>query len=75
MFRTKVERERTHLEKRVSSIPTPDLVNWAEQCLNSLGRDLSRWQRSGDEVFVQEAETAAEALLTVIRQIRSRTAS
>lgn len=75
LFRTKPERERSRAERRAASIATPDLLPWAEQALDSLGRDLSMWRRTGDPVHVADAEVAAEALLAVVREMRSRTST
>lgn len=71
MFRGK-QREKTRVEKRVEKIPTADLNSWADQALYSIGRDLSQYQRNREAFRLEEAETSAEALLAVIREIRSR---
>ena len=72
MFKTHA-REQSRLERRVAKIATADLSAWADQALYGLGRDLSQWQRSGDSARLSDAEEAAEALLAVIREVRSRT--
>jgi len=70
--RQREEREQTRLERRVAKISTPDLVLWADQTLFALGREMSQWQKSRESLHLDEAETSAEALLAVIREIKSR---
>jgi len=73
LFRRRDEREQTRLERRVAKISTPDLAQWADQTLYTLGRELSQWQKHRDVLHLEEAETCAEALLAVVREIKSRT--
>jgi hypothetical protein len=62
----------SRLERRVSKIATPDLLSWAEQSMNSLGRELGQYRRTGDATRLEEAESSAEAVLALLREMRSR---
>lgn len=70
--RSKDTPPQTKLQKRVSKIPTRDLVAWADQALNSLGRALYSLDRHGETSAIDEAVDAAEALHEVVLEIRRR---
>lgn len=73
MFRkTKAEREKTKLEKRVESLPTSELVGWSETTLYSISRNMSSWQREKNGFYLDEARVGAEALLAVIVALSER---
>lgn len=72
MFSRKTTPPKSKVERRVEKIATPDLSLWAEQTLNSLGRQLLAWQRHADPSALDEAEMSAEALYAVVREIRAR---
>jgi hypothetical protein len=63
---------KSKIEKRVEKIATSDLTLWADQSLFSLGREISQWQRNHDLFHLTEAESSAEALLAVVREIKRR---
>ena len=63
-------RQPTKLEKRISGISTPELVNWFEVVLSNLGRSVFHNHR--DVASLQEAEVAAEAALAVVRELKKR---
>lgn len=63
---------KTKLEARVEKIPTPDLLQWAEQALFGIGRSLSDWQRGNSREALVEAEQGSEALHAVMRELRKR---
>lgn len=64
--------EQSKIEKRVASIPTGDLVSWSEQALFGIGRHLTTWQRTYNDIDLDEAEVASEALYAVIRELKKR---
>lgn len=73
MFRkTKAEREKSKIEKRVESLPTSELVGWSETTLYSISRNLSAWQREKNGFYLSEARVGAEALLAVIATLSER---
>lgn len=73
MFRkTKAEREKTKIEKRVESLPTSELIGWSETTLYSISRNLSSWQTSKDSFYLKEATLGVEALLAVVNTLSER---
>lgn len=60
------------IAKRVSTIPTADLEMWADQSLYELGRCLSQYLKSREEVYLNEARQGAEALHAVVEEIYKR---
>jgi hypothetical protein len=65
-------RQLTKLEKRVASIPTHDLVSWAENALFEIGKGLTRSIHDKDPDVLAEMELGAEALLAITKEIRKR---
>lgn len=72
-FKSKQEREKTRIEKRVEALSTPDLVAWTEQTIYSIGRNLSHWQKYNDEFSLEEARIGAEALHAILDTVSRRT--
>jgi hypothetical protein len=68
----KQERQKTRVEKRVDSLPTSELLQWAEQALYPIGRNLSSWQKSNEEVYLEEARMNAEVVYTIVETIAKR---
>jgi len=62
----------TKLEKRVSSISTPELVAWAENALFIIGKEVTGWMRTRDIVMLEEAELGAEALYAITQELKRR---
>lgn len=58
--------------KRVSKIPTADLEQWADQSLTELGRCLSKYGKSREKVYLEEALKGAEAVHAVIDELYNR---
>jgi hypothetical protein len=69
---TKVEKEKTKLELRVAKMATQDLTQWVDQALYSIGKNLTQWSKTQDNVFLQESHMGAEALLAVINELNKR---
>ena len=62
--------------RRAKMIPTPDLLDWAENALYTAHRNLSSY-RSRPEgpdspMYFSEARQSTEALLAVLRELESR---
>jgi len=74
IFRKKQDghRPQTRIEKRVSSLSTPDLVSWAETSLYSLGRNLQEWNRNGNDDALDEFLLGAEAYLAIAQELKRR---
>ena len=72
---SKVEHEKTQVEKRVASLPTEDLTKWAEQALYGIGRNMSDWAKSSEALYIEEAKLGAEALLAVMSELKNRSES
>lgn len=60
------------LAKRVSKIPTGELEMWADQSLYELGRCLSAYSKSRDNLHLQEALNGSEALHAVVNELYTR---
>lgn len=58
--------------KRVSRIPTSELEMWVDQAIYELGRCLSGFSKSREQVFLDEARTGAEALHAVVEELYKR---
>jgi hypothetical protein len=60
------------IARRVSKIPTFDLLNWADQSLYELGRLLGIYQRTNTKEALKELVIGAEAFHAVIEEINKR---
>jgi hypothetical protein len=58
--------------KRVSRIPTGELEMWTDQAIYELGRCLSSYQKSREQVYLDEALNGAEALHAVVDEMHKR---
>jgi hypothetical protein len=58
--------------RRVSRIPTGELENWSEQALTEIGKCLSKYAKSRDPIYLDEAVKGAEALHAVVAELHSR---
>lgn len=63
------------IAKRVSRIPTGELAMWAEQAMSELGRCLSSYERTRDQLYLEEALNGAEAMHAVIDEYHRRMTS
>lgn len=70
--KTKQERQKTKVEKRVDSLPTSELLQWVEQALYPIGRNLSAWQKTNEEVYLEEARLNAEVIYVIVETISKR---
>lgn len=59
--------------KRVSRIPTNELEMWVDQSIYELGRCLSGYSKSREQVYMDEARSGAEALHAVVEELHKRT--
>lgn len=58
--------------KRVSRIPTGELILWADQSLSDLGRCLSNYEKGKDRIYLEEALLGAEAIHAVVDELYNR---
>lgn len=58
--------------KRVSRIPTGELEMWIDQSIYELGRCLSGYTKSREQMYLDEARTGAEALHAVVEELYTR---
>jgi hypothetical protein len=59
------------MQKRISSISTPDLSLWVESLLPTIGKNVVHHQRDG-EFALNEAEQAAEVTLAIVQELKRR---
>lgn len=64
--------DETKLEKMARGFSHPALQSMTDMSLNECGRALLHYTQEGDPRFLHEAEEAAVALLTSIRELRAR---
>jgi hypothetical protein len=62
----------TKIQKRISNLPTPELVSWAENALYIIGKEITGWQRSSNKELLMDSELGAEALLEIIKELKRR---
>jgi len=62
----------TKIQKRISNLATPELVNWAENALYIIGKEITGWQRSSNKELLMDSELGAEALLEIIKELKRR---
>jgi hypothetical protein len=56
----------------VKTIPTSDLILWAENALYVIGKEITHHQRDRSIEALYEAEMGAEALLAITQELISR---
>jgi hypothetical protein len=62
----------TKIQKRISKLPSAELVTWAENALFVIGKEITGWQRSGDKELLMDSELGAEALLEIVKELKRR---
>jgi hypothetical protein len=60
--KSKTTKELTKVQRRVNSLPTQELLNWTDQIMYSVGRNLSAWQKTQYKDNLAEARLGAESL-------------
>ncbi len=56
----------------MASIPTPELVTWAENALFVIGKEVTGWLRTRDVALLEEADLGAEALYAITQELKRR---
>lgn len=59
--------------RRVSKLQTVEIEGWLDQSIYEIGRCLSMYQRSRDDLYLDEALNGAEALHAMVDALRKRT--
>ena len=72
--KTPAAKELTRVQKRVKMLPTADLIQWTDQIMYSVGRNLAAWQRSQHESSLEEARLGAESLHAILETLKERNA-
>jgi hypothetical protein len=62
----------TKIQKRISKLPTPELVSWAENSLFVIGKEVTGWLRTNEKTLLNEAEMGAEVLYEIIKELTRR---
>jgi hypothetical protein len=59
--------------KRVSRLQTAEIESWVDQSLYEIGRCLSMYQRTRDDMYLDEALLGSEAAHAMLDSLRNRT--
>jgi hypothetical protein len=62
----------TKIQKRVSKLPTPELISWAENALFVIGKEVTTWMRTNEKHLLNDAEMGAEVLNEIIKELKRR---
>ena len=60
------------VSKRVAKIPTAELEMWIDQALYEVGRCMSLYNKSRENIYLEEALNGAEALHAVVNELKVR---
>lgn len=70
--KSKITKELTKVQRRVKTLPTVELVSWTDQIMYSIGKNLSAWQRSGNQDTLEEARLGGESLHAILDTLKER---
>jgi hypothetical protein len=70
--KSKNTKELSKVMRRVSGLPTAELLGWTDQIIYSIGRNLSAWQKSQNKSSLDEAQLGAEALHAILDTLKER---
>ena len=59
--------------RRVARLHTNEIEGWVDSAIYEIGRCLSMYQRTREDIYLDEALNGAEALHAMIDQLRNRT--
>lgn len=62
----------TKIQKRISKLPSSELVAWTENALFVIGREITTYQRTGEKDLLNEAEIGAEVLHEIVKELKRR---
>lgn len=70
--KTRSGEKQTRLQKRISNLPSTELITWTENALFVIGRGLTQWQRTPNKELLLDAELGAEALKEIVAELKRR---
>jgi hypothetical protein len=62
----------TKIQKRISKLPSSELVSWTENALFVIGKEITTYQRTGEKELLNEAEIGAEVLHEIVKELKRR---
>ena len=62
----------TKIQKRISKLPSSELVAWTENALFVIGKEITTYQRTGEKELLNEAEIGAEVLHEIVKELTRR---
>ena len=62
----------TKIQKRISKLPTSELISWSENALFVIGKEVTTWMRTNDKALLNDAEMGAEVLHEIIKELKRR---
>jgi hypothetical protein len=62
----------TKIQKRISKLPSSELVAWTENALFVIGKEITTYQRTGEKELLNEAEIGAEVLHEIVKELKRR---
>jgi len=60
------------VSKRVSKIPTSELEMWIDQSLYEIGKCMTMYSKTRENIYLEEALVGAEALHAVVDELKNR---
>ena len=60
------------VSKRVSKIPTSELAMWIDQSLYEIGKCMTMYSKTRENIYLEEALVGAEALHAVVDELKKR---
>jgi retron-type reverse transcriptase len=60
------------VSKRVSKIPTSELEMWIDQSLYEIGKCMTMYSKTRENIYLEEALVGAEALHAVVDELKKR---
>lgn len=68
----RAEKAPSKAHKRLSRLPTPSVLDWADQAGSGVFKALDDYRRLGTQESLQEARSGLEALLAVVDVLEER---
>ena len=63
----------TQVEKRVAKISTPDLIQWMEQSMYTIGKLITGWQKNpNSSAYIDEILLGTEAFHAIAKELKRR---
>ena len=62
----------TKIQKRISKLPTAELISWVENSLFVIGKEVTTYMRTNEKHLLNDAEMGAEVLHEIIKELKRR---